>query len=69
MIMNTDTVLRDKGMRLLINGLGNVDAERFVMLINREPFDYTEWQKNLFVGMSVQELSKAAMHNYSADLD
>ena len=67
MIMNTDTVLRNKGMRVLINSLGNVEAERFIMLINREPFDYTEWQKNLFVGMSVQELSKAAMQNYSVE--
>ena len=67
MIMNTDTVLRNKGMRLLINNLGNVEAERFIMLINREPFDYTEWQNNLFIGMSVQELSKAAMQNYSVE--
>jgi hypothetical protein len=67
MIMNTDTVLRNKGMRILINSLGNVEAERFIMLINREPFDYTEWQTNLFVGMSVQELSNAAMQNYSAE--
>ena len=66
-MQNTDTVLRDKGMRLLINGLGNVEAERFIMLINREPFDYTEWQKNLFVSMSVQELSSAAMQNYSVE--
>jgi len=28
---------------------------------NREPFDYTEWQQNLFEGMSVRELSKIAM--------
>ena len=47
--------------------LGNVEAERFIMLINREPFDYTEWQKNLFEGMSVQELSNRAMQNYSAE--
>ena len=63
----TDTVLRNKGMRILINGLGNVEAERFIMLINREPFDYTEWQKNLFEGISVQELSNRAMQNYSAE--
>jgi hypothetical protein len=59
--MYTDTVLRNEGMRILIKNLGNVEAERFVTLINREPFDYTEWQRNLFEGMSVRELSKKAM--------
>jgi hypothetical protein len=28
--------------------LGLVEAERFIMLIQREPFDYTKWQENLF---------------------
>ncbi|MDR1089568.1 MAG: hypothetical protein LBL79_00700 [Prevotella sp.] len=63
--MYTETVLRDKGMRLLINHLGNVEAERFITLMNREPFDYTQWQQDMFTGMSVKELSKAAMQEYS----
>jgi hypothetical protein len=63
--MYTETVLRDKGMRLLINHLGNVEAERFITLMNREPFDYTQWQQDMFTGMSVKELSKAAMEEYS----
>jgi len=62
--MNTDTVLRHEGMRILIKNLGNVKAERFITLMNREPFDYTEWQQNLFEGMSVRELSNAAMQEY-----
>ena len=62
--MHTETVLRDKGMRLLISSLGAVEAERFITLINREPFDYTEWQQNLFTSMSVKELSHAAMQEY-----
>jgi hypothetical protein len=57
----TETVLRDKGMRTLVNSLGRVDAERFIALIIREPFDYTEWRRDLFDGMSVRELSAAAM--------
>jgi hypothetical protein len=52
-------------MRLLINHLGNVEAERFIALMNREPFDYTQWQQDMFTGMSVKELSKAAMQEYS----
>ena len=40
-------------------------AERFISLIIREPFDYTEWQRDLFNGLSVQELSSQAMKAYS----
>lgn len=51
-------------MKTLINHLGKVDAEKFISLIIREPFDYTEWQKNLFSDLSVKELSNQAMKEY-----
>jgi hypothetical protein len=38
-----------------------VEAERFITLVLREPFDYTNWQKSLWVGQSVEEISRAAM--------
>ena len=57
----TDTVLKNEGIRVLTQKLGKVEAERFISLIIREPFDYTEWQKDLFDDMSVEELSKKAM--------
>jgi len=56
--------LRNKGMSVLINHLGQVEAERFISLIIREPFDYTEWQRELFNNMSVKELSNTAMEQY-----
>ena len=46
--MLTDTLLRCEGMNLLADHLGIVEAERFVTLIQREPFDYTEWRRRLF---------------------
>ncbi|MCL1856365.1 MAG: hypothetical protein FWF84_01795 [Kiritimatiellaeota bacterium] len=58
--MKTDTLIRNEGMEILASNLGLVDAERFVMLIQKEPFDYTKWQENLFNDMSVEELSKRA---------
>jgi len=59
--MTNSAVLLDKGMRCLTNGLGLVEAERFVYLLLSEPFNYTEWRKdNLFTGMSVEEISQAA---------
>jgi hypothetical protein len=35
--------------------------ERFISLIIKNPFDYTEWQKNLLNEKKVIELSKEAM--------
>ena len=57
----TDTEVKQKGLGALIDALGEVDAERFIMLLNREPFDYTQWQKTIFNDVDVHELSKLAM--------
>jgi hypothetical protein len=62
--MHTEMTLRNEGMKVLINKLGRVEAERFISLIIREPFDYTEWQRNLFDDMSVKALSNLAMNEY-----
>lgn len=59
--MKTDTEIRTDGLKALTESLGQVEAERFVSLLLREPFDYTQWQQTLFDGRSVEELSAAAM--------
>ena len=58
--MKADTLIRLEGMEVLSRHLGMVEAERFIMLIQKEPFDYTKWQEHLFDDMSVEELSKRA---------
>lgn len=60
-MVRNDTLVRTEGMRILLEGLGKVDAERFISLIIKEPFDYTKWQQDLFKGMTVRELSNKAM--------
>jgi hypothetical protein len=60
-----ETVLMRTGMETLIERLGNVEAERFISIILREPFDYTEWRReNLFAGMSIEDISREAMQTY-----
>ena len=56
-----DTVLLDTGMSILVEKLGLVEAERFVFLVNKEPFDYTKWQSTLYEGMTGREISAMAM--------
>jgi hypothetical protein len=58
--MKTDTIIRNEGMQVLISNLGMVEAERFIMLMLKEPFDYTLWQENLFEDMSIEEISQRA---------
>ncbi len=59
--MITDTEIRLKGLEALINALGEVQAERFISLVLREPFDYTIWQKKLWQDKSVEQISNSAM--------
>jgi hypothetical protein len=37
------------------------EAERFIALIQREKFDYTQWRQNLFTELSGEEISRQAM--------
>jgi hypothetical protein len=59
--MITDTEIKIKGVRVLMESLGEIEAERFISLIQREPFDYTKWQRSLWEDKNVTEISSAAM--------
>jgi len=54
--MRTNTVLKDEGMRILAEQLGLVEAERFIALLRREPFDYTKWRQGLFEDVPLDKL-------------
>ena len=58
--MRTDTLIRNEGLHVLMENIGLVEAERFIMLIQKESFDYTKWQENLFEDMSIEEISQKA---------
>jgi hypothetical protein len=47
-------------MRVLSEMLGPVDAERFIVLLRREPFDYTKWRENLYKDMPLNEFLQKA---------
>jgi hypothetical protein len=59
--MMTDEEIKVQGLRALVAALGDVQAERFVSLMTRAPFDYTKWQASLWLDKSVEELSREAM--------
>lgn len=59
--MIPDEELKVQGVRALIAALGDVEAERFISLLTRAPFDYTKWQATLWPDVGVEELSREAM--------
>ncbi len=60
-VAKTDTIIKTEGMEALISRLGHVDAERFIVLLSKEPFDYTEWRKiGLEQDVDVATLSQRA---------
>ena len=60
-MMITGTEIKQRGIKALIADLANVQAERFISLIIREPFDYTKWQRDLWPDESVETLNRKSM--------
>ena len=60
----TDNEVRQRGLATLVKDLGLAEAERFIALMNRSDFDYTEWRQSLWKDMSVEEISSKAMSRF-----
>ncbi|MBK1621023.1 hypothetical protein CKO42_21880 [Lamprobacter modestohalophilus] len=59
-----DTEIRQRGVQLLAEHLGDMEMERFIALIQREPFDYTRWRQQWFTECeesSIEDISRQAM--------
>jgi hypothetical protein len=59
--MRVDAEIKVLGFEILTRHLGLVEAERFITLIQREKFDYTQWRQNLFAELNGEEISRRAM--------
>jgi len=59
--LKVDAEIKVLGFAILTQHLGLVEAERFITLIQREKFDYTQWRQNLFAELSGEEISRQAM--------
>ncbi len=58
--MLSDAIIKQTGLEALKEKLGTVEMERFVVLMNRENFDYTKWRRSLFEDMDIEELADKA---------
>ena len=62
MSMKTDTVIKQEGINALIAKLGYVNAERFIILITSEPFNYTKCrEQDLDERFDIRQISQKAM--------
>jgi hypothetical protein len=65
-VIKSENALRVAGMKLLIEGLGSVNAERFIDCVKKDQFDYTEWQRDLWKDKTIEEIHQAAADFYTA---
>jgi len=59
--LTVDAEIKVLGFGILTERLGLVEAERFITLVQRERFDYTQWRQSLFAALSGEEISRQAM--------
>ena len=62
-----DTMILNTGMQALVDNLGIVEAERFIFLMNDEPFDYTKWHGVLSEGKTIEEIHESAKKRREAE--
>ena len=58
--MKSTNMIMSDGISCLIKNLGVVETEIFISNLIREPFDYTEWRRNQFDELSLEELNAQA---------
>ncbi|KZX11488.1 hypothetical protein [Methanobrevibacter filiformis] len=63
--MKNETILRIEAMDILVKKLGIVDAERFIDIIKKDNFNYTEWRKNLWKDKTLNEIYDDAVEDYN----
>lgn len=58
--MKTESEIRMQGMQALIGSLGLIEAERSLISVNQEKFNYTEWRRHGLPDLSIEQIAAAA---------
>jgi hypothetical protein len=66
--MKTDAVIKKEGFQALKEKLSPVEFGQFIVLINREKFDYTKWRKDIFEELPLDKLANQA-NQYSKNMN
>ena len=65
--MRTESEIRMQGMQALIGSLGLIEPERFLLAVNQDKFNYTEWRRTGLPDMSIEQIAAAA-NQFSSQL-
>ena len=49
-----------QGMQALIGSLGLIETERFLIAVNQDKFNYTEWRRTGLPDMDIEQIAAAA---------
>ena len=58
--MRNTAVIMSEGINCLLDHLGSVETEIFISNLLKEPFDYTEWQREHFAGTPLEDFNRQA---------
>lgn len=58
--MISDIEVMNSGIEVLIKFLGDIDAERFLVMVNKEKMNYTKWRKSLCVSENLHKINDDA---------
>jgi hypothetical protein len=58
--MRSDYEICDDGLKILFSGMDILEAEKFIVLIKQDKFDYTQWRKKLWEDKSLEEICAKA---------
>jgi len=59
--MGNTAIVMEKGINALLENLGVLDTEQFISTLLKEPFDYTEWSREHYAGVSLSEFNQRAV--------
>ncbi|GHT82827.1 hypothetical protein FACS1894137_02480 [Spirochaetia bacterium] len=59
--MRTTQVIMKDGIECLLKTIGAFETEIFISNLLKEPFDYTEWQRDYFADMGIDEFLDRAV--------
>ncbi|MDD5029019.1 MAG: hypothetical protein PHH58_05865 [Rhodoferax sp.] len=58
--MRTDSEIRMQGMQALIGSLGLIETERFLIAVNQDKFNYTEWRRTGLPDQGIEQIAAEA---------
>jgi hypothetical protein len=58
--MRNTAVIMDEGINVLLKTLGVLETELFISTLIKEPFDYTEWQREHYADIDLHEFNMRA---------